>query len=115
TKEDVPGFSELVAQKIQAGKRVAVLVPTIYSVQLIPENFVFHYKKLNQITPMSLSLSDFPRNREDEKLMPYPCIVEVVDQTGVGPFGCMIVQTARSNYRKRHPPGSKLGIVNQIG
>jgi hypothetical protein len=100
---------------LKEGKRVAVIVPTVYSVQSIPGNLVNNFKERTQLHPMSLSLTDFPRTREEEKFMLHPCIVEGVDQTGEGPFGCAVVQTARGNYRKRYQIGDWVGLVNQIG
>lgn len=115
TKEDVEAFSVGIQNALKEGKRVAVIVPTVYSVQAIPGNFAHNFKERTQIHPMSLSLTDFPRTREQEKDMIHPCVVEGVDQTGEGPFGCTVVQAARANYRKRYQMGDWVGLVNQIG
>ncbi len=98
-----------------AGKRVAIVVPTFYSAQLIHGNLANIYKQTTGQVPMSLSLSEFPRSREQEKTMLNPCIVAGVDQTGFGPFGCMLVQTARANYRKHFQAGKYVGLVDQVG
>lgn len=106
---------EGVENALAAGNRVAVIVPSVYSAQMIHGNLVNLYKQKTGKEPMSLSLMDFPRKREDEKQASIPCNVEGVDQTGTGPFGCMVIQTARANYRKRFEPGKFVGLVNQIG
>jgi hypothetical protein len=99
---------------ISSGKRVVILTPTIYSVQMIPGN-VANKLKLKFPELMSLSMSDFPRSREEEKHMGRACIVAGVDVSGAGPFGCLVMQTARANYLKRFVPGSHIGLVDQIG
>lgn len=98
-----------------AGKRVAIVVPTLYSVQLIHGNLANMYKQSTGSVPMSLSISEFPRSRDQEKTTSFPCSVSGVDQTGFGPFGCMLIQTARANYRKRYETGKYVGLVEQIG
>lgn len=99
---------------LDQGKRVVIIVPVIYSVQMIPGNLANKIKfKFPQL--MSLSISDFPRTREVEKIMPRPCVVSGVDTSGIGPFGCLVVQTARAHYLKRFPPGQEIGLANQIG
>jgi hypothetical protein len=116
TKDDFEVFYQGVQQALASGKRIAIIVPTIYSVQMIPGNLVQNYKAKAAVAPMSLSLSDFPRHRETElKELTNRCVVEGVDQTGVGPFGCLVLQTARGNYRQHFHAGDWIGLVNQIG
>jgi hypothetical protein len=116
TKDDFEVFYQGVQQALASGKRIAIIVPTVYSVQMIPGNLVQNYKAKAAVPPMSLSLSDFPRHRETElKELTNRCVVEGVDQTGVGPFGCLVLQTARGNYRQHFHAGDWIGLVNQIG
>lgn len=117
TKDGFTLFFSGVTEALTHGHRVAVLVPLAYSVQMVPQNVVFHFNSHpNVMVPAtSLSLTNFPRTREQEKEMSLRCIVEGVDQTGLGPFGCLVVQTARANYRKRFEAGDGVGMVHQIG
>ncbi len=117
TKEDFPVFMHGIQAAVGQGHRVAVILPLIYSVQMIRGNVARNYNTQVQSPEVatSFSLTDFPRNRDQEKDMNHRCIVEGVDETGLGPFGCMVVQTARANYRKHYEPGEAVGLVNQIG
>ncbi len=115
TKDDVDGFAQGIQNALQQAHRVAVIVPTSYAVQMIHQNFATRFNAKVQVQATSFSLTDFPRAREQEKDMPQKCIVEGVDQTGLGPFGCLIMQSARANYRKRFETGETIGFVNQIG
>jgi hypothetical protein len=115
TQENFETFRDGTKAALAAGKRVVVIVPTIYASQLIHGNVVQNFKAQTEIIPMSLSLTDFPRKRELEKDMIHLCVVEGVDTSGEGPFGCMIAQTARANYRKHFQPGELVGLVDQVG
>jgi hypothetical protein len=97
------------------GQRVAVIMPTIYSSQLIPGNVAFKMKNQAHLKITSMSITDFPRSREEEKYMRYPCSVEDVDQSGLGKLGCFITQEARTNYRKKMTHDSLVGLVDQMG
>jgi len=115
TKENFDVFLEGTQRAVAEGKRVVVIVPTVYASQAVYGNLVHNYKLRTKTHPMSLSITDFPRSREAEKEMLHPCIVEGVDTSGMGPFGCLVVQTARANYRKRFPPGQTIGLVQLVG
>ena len=121
TKEQAQALFSGIQQALQSGKRVAVIVPNIYSVQKVAGNLVNRLSELLQpenkpeILPTSLSLADFPRDRSEERSMVQPCVVEGVDETGYGPWGCMVLQAARANYRKRFEKGQWIGLVNLIG
>lgn len=114
TKEDSDSLLAGLKPLMDQGKRVVIIVPVIYSAQMIPGNLANKIKiKFPQV--MSLSMSDFPRTREQEKKMPRACIVAGVDTSGIGPFGCVVVQTARAHYLKRFQRGQQIGLANQIG
>jgi hypothetical protein len=93
---------------------VAILVPTLYSAQKIESNLVARVSRELQIQPLSLSLVPLPRSRAAEKHTNYPCGVEGVDQTGFGPFGCLIFQLARPKYRQRFAAGLRVGFVQEL-
>jgi hypothetical protein len=115
TKEQMANFSGNIQNAINAGKRVAVIVPVIYSSQLIHGNLVNVYRFESKQEPVSFSLVSFPRRRELEKEMITPCMTDVVDETVEGALGCFIAQTARANYRKRYSPHTHVGMVEQVG
>ena len=106
----ISGLKDLLDQ----GKRVVILVPTLYSVQMIPGN-VANQIKLKYPDVMSLSMTDIPRSREQEKRMPKVCNVAFLDEGGLGPYGCLVIQTARANYMKRFDPGAHVAQLDQIG
>lgn len=126
TKESFEQFWQGISPALQNQKRVVVIVPYIYSTQVVPGNVVnkirekiLNFNKENPnkkiIEPTSFSLAKLPRSRPEEKEMPFPCVVEAIDQSGVGPFGCQIVQIARSSYRKHFNSGAHIGLASQIG
>lgn len=111
-------FNTLVSgteKALSEGQRVAVIVPTVFASQAIPLNLVGNYEQSTKRSALSLSITDFPRTREGEFGMRYPCIVQGVDQSGLGPFGCMIVTISRANYRHKFQTGEQVGVLNQIG
>lgn len=114
TKMDFENFAQGVQSALSQNQRVAVILPTVYAVQKIEANVVSNYKLRTQSTPLSLSVTDLPRTREEEKHTRYACAVEGVDRTGLGPFGCLVLQVARGSYRNRFPSGSKVGLIHQI-
>lgn len=94
-------------------QRVLIVVPSEYSSQVIQNNLVNKVKtKFPKV--MSLTMSDFPRSRELEKNMTRKCASSTLDTTGLGPFACLVLQTARSVYLKSFTPGKRVGLVNQI-
>lgn len=102
---------------LDKSQRVLIIAPTTFTAQVIPSSLTFFLNKNLTVKQKALSLSmiDFPRNREEEKNFEFPCVVEGVDQSGLGPFGCLLLQSSRSKYRKRFQQGEKIGFVNQIG
>ncbi len=140
TKENIEQFWLGISQALRTQKRVVVIVPYIYSTQMVPGNVVnkirekilaFNKENENQKSdsktnldltqtskltlPTSFSMAKLPRTRPEEKEMAFPCVVEAIDQSGVGPFGCQITQVARTSYRKRFPIGSHVGLASQVG
>jgi len=114
-RDQVETLAQGLEKGLEAGHRIAVIVPTADAAQYVSGNLVNQLKAASKLTPMSLAMTDFPRTRQQESRMTYPCIVAGVDQSGLGPFGCLVAQTARANYRKRYPEGQFVGLVEQIG
>jgi hypothetical protein len=121
TKESVSELLSGFQAALSKGQRVAVLVPTLYGAQIIKGNLINRildrWKELPSPwpQPMSISLVNFPRNREQEKDMRPRCMTNVADESGEGALGCLVVGAARNNYRKHKTPGQKVGLLQQIG
>jgi hypothetical protein len=121
TKEQVQALLSGFQTALSRGQRVVVVVPNLFGAQVIKGNVVNQIKdgwsKLASPwpEPMSISLSDFPRKREQEKDMKPQCMTNVADETGEGALGCLVVGAARNNYRKKRTPGQKVGLLQQVG
>lgn len=116
TLEEIETVIAGVQGAIERNERVAILVPTVYSSQLVHANFVQRLKERLGQEVTSISLSGFPRTREGEKTMPIACVVEGVDDVGTGGLGCMIVQMSRNQYRnKKVESGKWVGLAEQVG
>lgn len=114
-KEEFQTLVTEIQKAIQENKRVALIAPTTFSTQTIPQSMGYFINQNLQKKALSFSIVDFPRSRAEEKSYEFPCVVEGVDQTGLGPFGCLLLQSARSQYRTRFQPGESIGFLNQIG
>ncbi len=114
-KDGFEEFARGVQTTIDQGKRIAVMVPTVYAVQMIESNFVNNLKTRTGMKPLTLALSDLPRSRPDEKSLRHRCSVEGVDMTGLGPFGCEILQIARDNYRATFSAGQRIALIRELG
>ena len=99
---------------LSQGKKIAVMMPSVDSSQVLVDNASFHYKKAG-LLPLSINFISIPRAREQEKDMLIPCDVAIKDVSGAGKLGCMALQEARMNYRKKVKPGMWAGILNQTG
>ncbi len=114
-KDEFPAVLKQIESGIQAQRRFALVAPISYTAQAIPGNLAYYLNANLPKKVTSLSIVGFPRSRQDEGDTSYPCIVEGVDQSGLGPFGCLLIQSARSQYLKKFLPGDFIGFVNQIG
>ena len=105
---------DVIKQNLNEGKRVVAIVPSIYSAQFIHGNWAWRLREEVKLNPMSMTLQWFPRSREQEKDMRIPCVVQGVDLQGTGPFGCLVVQKARTVYLKKMD-GPYVGLADLIG
>lgn len=103
-----------IEESLKSQKRVAFLVPSLFSSQLLKISPASRAKERG-LSPMSFSLSLFPRKREDEKNLSFPCLSENRDIQGTRDLGCMILQKSRTLYRKKSIPGKWPGVVDQVG
>jgi hypothetical protein len=115
TKENLTQVIQVLTDLQAKGQRVVLIVPTIYATQMVPGNVASILKDQAHLNILSLSLADFPRSREEEKAMRFPCSVGDADPTGLGQLGCTIAQEARANYHHKKAPGSLVGLVDQVG
>lgn len=105
-----------VKKALSEGLRVAVIVPTIYSSQLLKGSMVNHLKSTYQLDITSFSISRFPTSEEQEiHFEPRCAMEESQDSDGTGALGCMIRGMARKTYRKKLEAGKFSGLMEQTG
>ncbi|MEN0057191.1 MAG: hypothetical protein AAGB31_00015 [Bdellovibrio sp.] len=115
-KEEMPRFVEGVRKALAEGLRVAVIVPNIYSSQLIKGNPVFRMQNEFNLDAVSFSITKFPVTREQEQAFEPRCIMEAgKDLSGLGPLGCMVQNIARKTYRKKFEENKYSGMMEQTG
>ncbi len=115
--QDYTNFVESLKTAMEQNWRVAVIVPTIYASQAIPENPINRLKRemANPSIMMSLSVVEPTLKRDEEAKSLYPCVTGSGDVRGLGSFGCMIQGKSRGLYRKELESGKYLGLMDQIG
>ncbi len=96
-------------------KRVAIIVPHIYSSQLIKDNPVQRLK-LNPDDGRMLSITIVPLGQTpaEPSINRLPCTAEGADYTGESPLGC-VVRKKSMFWTKPLKKGVRLGIVEQFG
>lgn len=115
-KEEMGRFVEGVKKAREQGLRVAAIVPSIYSTQLLKANPASRLKEEFQLEFTSFSVTKFPVTREQEQAFEPPCAVaEGQDPTGTGALGCMILDIARKTYRKKFEDNKLSGLMEQTG
>lgn len=96
-------------------KRIAVVVPHIFSSQLIKDNPVQRLKiNPNEGRILSLSIAPLGQNTNEVEVNRIPCVAEGADYTGQSPLGCMIRKKAMF-AKKPFQSKSYLGVVEQVG
>lgn len=115
-KEEMSRFVEGVQKARAEGLRVAVIVPNIYSSQLIKKNPANRLKEEYKLDITSFSVTKFPVTREQEESFEPKCqLEEGRDLAGTGHLGCMIQNIARKAYRKKFEDGKYSGMMEQTG
>ncbi len=114
-QKETDRFKEGLKIALKNNIRVAVIVPSIYSSQSIPDNPIYRLKVETQFLPMSLSIAQPSLTREEEADVLYPCTTGSGDNIGLGSWGCLIQTKSRSLYRKKMQPGKYLGVMDLIG
>lgn len=115
-KTEMGRFVEGVQNARAQGLRVAVIVPNIYSSQLLIKNPVNRVQTEYKIDVMSLSVAKFPLTRQQEEAFEPRCVVgQGKDVEGTSPLGCMIQKVARRTYRQKFEENKFSGLVEQTG
>lgn len=109
-------FVEGVKEALGQNLRTIVVVPTIYSSQLLIGNPASRLNAEHQLDFISLSLSKFPLTAEQDAVFEPLCVGEKgLDNAGTGKLGCSIRQLARRLLRKKLSPEKYSGLVEQVG
>jgi hypothetical protein len=114
-KEETDRFVEGVKNALAKHLRIAVVVPTVYSTQVLKYNPAWILRKDKGLSFTSFSISKFPVTHEQEKVFEPRCSVDSEDPQGTGALGCMIRAKSRSLYRKKREPGKYSGLMDQSG
>lgn len=115
TKNNTDALVEKIQKANLEGKKVGLILPTVYSSQMVENNLIDVLKKRYQLTITSFSIVELLRQREQEKSAIIPCYVANTDPTGFGKLGCAILQQGRSLYRKKMPEGKQVAWMDQRG
>lgn len=110
-KNEIGQLSQELAEK--KSRRILVVTATPYAATFLPQGPAWTLAR-TQLPFFSLLTADFPRRREDESLMAFPCVLEHADNTGVGELGCQIQQLSRPLYRKKMTSGERVGFMDQV-
>lgn len=114
--KEMARFAEGIKKARDQGLRVAVIVPNIYSAQVIKNNQVNRYMINNNMKVLSFSVTSFPVTREQEEAFTPQCIFEEgKDLAGTGAFGCLIQNLAKKTYRMKFEDNKYSGLVEQTG
>lgn len=100
---------------LEQNRRILILLPTVYSTQMLGGNVADILRKQYQVPFTSFSIVELPRTREEEKAVSIPCITTDSDTSGPGVLGCAALQTGRMNYRKKREAGKWTGLMDQRG
>lgn len=114
-KKEEESLKSLWNSEAYKNKRVAIVVPHIYSSQLIKNNPIQRLKN-NPEDGRFLSISAVPLAKSDKEpeIKRVPCAAEGSDFTGESPLGCAIRN--KSVFWKKPPKeNARLGIVEQYG
>lgn len=115
-KEEMQRFVDGVKKAREQGLRVLVIVPNIYSSQLLKNNPAYRLKEEYKLDVMSFSVTKFPVTRAQEASFEPKCFLqEGTDYAGTAALGCMIQNIARKTYRKTFESNKYSGMMEQTG
>lgn len=116
-KEGFNDAAELI--KANKDKKILVITAAIYSTNLIQNNPHGKIKELTQSKPMVFSLGYFPALTEEEDNTLFKCDTE--DKTGTSPWGCAVINKARTIRRRiditklKTTPAPRIGLMDLAG
>ena len=116
-KENFSEAAELI--KANKDKKILVITAAIYSSNFIQNNPYAKIKELTQTKPLAFSLGYFPALQEDEVNNLFRCDTE--DKTGTSPWGCAVLNKARTIRRRidlaklKDAPTLRLGLMDISG
>lgn len=115
-KEEMTRFIEGIQKARAEGLRVAVIVPHIYSTQLLKRNPASRLLTEYKMDILSLTATKFPATRDQEQAFEPVCVFEESkDFAGTGALGCAIQNAARQTYRLPLQEGQFSGLMEQTG
>lgn len=113
--KEMARFADGVIKARDQGLRVAVIVPNIYSAQIIKNNPVNRFMTDYSFKVLSFSVTSFPVTRQQEEEFSPKCIFEEgKDMAGTGAFGCVIQTLAKKTYRMKFEDNKYSGLVEQM-
>ena len=114
-RDDMPRFVEGVKKALSENMRVAVIVPHMYSSQILRGNPADRLRKEFQLPILSLSISKFPVTAQQAEFFDPPCVLEESkDPSGLGPLGCAIRHVAKKTYNKKFEDNKYSGILEKL-
>ena len=115
-KEEISRVADGIKKAREQNLRVAIIGPNIYSSQLIKENVADKLQTEYQIPVTSLTVSEFPLTRDQEKTFEPACAAGgAVDPAGTSGLGCMIRTVARKTYTKKFEARKYSGLMDKTG
>ncbi|MCM2352121.1 MAG: hypothetical protein NDI63_00795 [Pseudobdellovibrio sp.] len=116
-KEGYDDAAELI--KANKDKKILFITAAIYSTNLIQNNPHGKIKELTQLKPTVFSLGYFPALTEEEGNTLFRCDTE--DKTGTSPWGCAVINKARTIRRRidlaklKATPAPRIGLMDISG
>lgn len=114
-RDQMPLFVEGVKKALAEGLRVAVIVPHVYSSQLLPGNPADRLQKEFQLPILSLTVTKYPLTKGQEEVFEPLCVLEGGgDPSGTGPLGCMIRKIAKKTYGQKLENNKSSGLMEKV-
>lgn len=108
-------FVEGVKKALAEGLRVAVIVPHVYSSQLLPGNPADRLQKEFAFPILTLSVTKYPLTKGQEEVFEPLCVLEGgSDPAGTGPLGCMIRKIAKKTYNQKFENNKSSGLMEKV-
>jgi hypothetical protein len=106
---------DAIRSRRQAGQRVLVYTPSVFSTHLLPANPLQRLEKQTGEHFFSITTGPLVLQPVQEFLIDPPCVGSERDQNGTAPLGCAFLQSSRGTYRKHVAQDQYVAIMNQQG